>query len=91
MSIEILTDEQLDKMRHAVGMSDYPRRKWGFRNRYAVGSGDVDALNDWDVLVNKGLASGGNRGGSVVMYHLTIAGCEAIGMHKSAIKRAMEE
>lgn len=49
MTVEAFTDEQVDKARHALGLT---RQKCAYRNYY---SSPEDA--DWDDLVKRGFAS----------------------------------
>jgi len=64
MAVHQFTDEQVNKARHALGLT---RRKTAYRNYY---TGPDDA--DWNDLVARGMATKREwNGGREFIYHLT--------------------
>ena len=81
-----------DILRHTVGAEPHtPRAQRGYRNHYciSIGSNDRQALL---AMVDAGLMTAGEMvsKGTIQYFHATRAGCEAIGLDKSAIDRAFE-
>jgi hypothetical protein len=78
-----------DILRHTVGAEPHtPRAQRGYRNHYciSIGSNDHQALL---AMVEAGLMTAGELVSNGTQYfHATKAGCEAIGLDKSAIDRA---
>ena len=77
-------------IRHAVG-ADAKKRMRGYRIHYCI------SVNSKDIeILEKLVAQGFMRKGALInnrtdqYFHVTRAGCEAIGLHKAAIKRALE-
>ena len=80
--------DDLDNLRHMLGVrSHIPRRQWGYRNFFAASETQIAQM---ERLVAAGYARKGIVSGSLTYYHVTEAGCHAIGLHKAAIKRAFE-
>lgn len=86
-----LTNKERVLMAHTVGMvENRPKKDWGKRNYFAASPGGE---NDWvlDGLVIHKMMTRGHRDDSLNFYHCTEAGMKAIGLHKAAIKRALEK
>ena len=82
-----VTEVDLDKLRHMVGMGRHIRRgSWGYRNHYAASGDATPAMLR---LLAAGFVVQGGEYGESHFYHATAAGCAAIGMSKAATKRAL--
>lgn len=85
--------QQEQKLRHTLGAEPgrYPKKSWGFRNRYVCGAeGDADL----DKLVECGFMTRSKAPvfcPDSVVYRATEQGCVAVGMSKAAIKRCFEQ
>ncbi|WP_308920563.1 hypothetical protein [Janthinobacterium sp. J1-1] len=78
------------KLQHMLGaVKQYPKSKWGWRNYYAAGGGQVrEAM---ERLVAAGLATAGRAANEMTYFHATRLGCKAAGLDGAGIKRAMED
>jgi hypothetical protein len=86
---EDLTPEDLKKLRHMLGVTDYrPKKNWGYRNYYAAGNGSVPGL---ERLVAAGYCIRGEPFMDAHYYHATKAGCAAAGLGKAATRRVFED
>ena len=88
------TPRQIYFLRHALGVHELNRRKWGYRNRFFCEQGTSN-FDDWKALVEQGLATQhdcvGTIVGPMILFCATVAGAKAAGLHPAAIKRAFEE
>lgn len=82
----------INLLQHTLGAGTrYRKSQHGFRNLFCAGV-DSDDDRTFQEMVSHGLARQGpliNDGDSRI-YHATLAGCHAIGLHKAAIKRAFQ-
>lgn len=86
-----LTEKERALMAHTVGMvSNRPKGKWGYRNYFAASNGGENDKVMHD-LIERGYIVQGHKGEKLTYYHCTEAGMKAIGLHKAAIKRALEQ
>jgi len=82
-----ITDEDLDNLRHMLGMIKRPKRNHGYRNHFVAGPVDIGSMNR---LVAAGYAKRGSiPTDSGPWFYATEAGCKAVGLHKAGIERAM--
>ena len=91
-TLQEVSDECLDLLRHAVGVRlGNPRASHGLRNYFCATVG-FDVAASWEQLVELGLAVRGPfiNDGRHQYYHVTRAGCRAIRLSKAATKRALE-
>jgi len=82
----------LDLLQHTLGAGTrYRKSQHGFRNLFCAGVGSENDRT-FQEMVSQGLAKQGPliNGGDGRIYHATLAGCHAIGLHKAAIKRAFQ-
>lgn len=82
-----------DLLRHMLGAgSHYKKQQHGFRNRFCAGIGGPD-YEEMLAMEDAGLVEAGVKinGGRDQFFSATVAGCEAIGLSKAAIKRAFEK
>ena len=82
------TETQRELLRHMVGVvSNVKKRDWGYRNHFnsTPGSDDDKAMQ---ALADLGLVVPGARGASNY-WHCTVPGCEAAGLNKRQIQRAI--
>lgn len=94
VSEQTISYESIKLLRHMLGVNDgKPKSKWGFRNYFAAGSGQLAAM---EILVSQGLVRKGADSSSVkhltgglTYFHATKAGCEIVGLNKSATTRAL--
>ncbi len=83
----------LDNLRHMLGAGDdIPKRKHGYRNRFAASTKSAAWYTMHD-MAEAGLVTPGRtiNDGNMQYFHATRAGCDAIGLNKAAIERAMED
>lgn len=77
-------------IRHSLGFeSHYPRKSWGFRNYYCASPGHTN----WDALVGlaeRGLMVSSFQNGNGY-FHVTKEGCDAVGLPKAAMRRAIPQ
>jgi hypothetical protein len=79
-----------EALTHMLGAGSHiPKRSHGYRNYYCANVGDPDMAD----MEKAGLVTAGCviNNGSQQYYSATLAGCQAIGLSKAAIKRAMED
>jgi hypothetical protein len=85
-SEEEILKEDKDLLRHATGaeLGRYPKRIWGYRNRF---------ISDPGCDTFQGCMRNVQRGWMFFRepdyFTVSRLGCEQIGMHKAAIKRAI--
>lgn len=84
-----LSKEDIDDLKHMLGITTYGKRSWGFRNYYAAGV-DSDAERSMDRLVELGYVRKGRNNGTYTYYHVTEKGCLYVGLTPSQIVRALE-
>lgn len=83
-----VTDDDMHKLRHMLGVCDHkPKKTWGYRNYFAAGAGQVASM---ERLVSAGHMERGSKPHDLTYYHATEAGMDAIGMSKAEKRRAME-
>ena len=92
---DAITSEDLENLRHMLGAEPgrYPKSRWGFRNRFvldAIGTDCVDLRSMRRLEAHGYVQRGSGLANNLIYYHATEAGCEAIGLTKAQIKRAME-
>lgn len=77
------------KLQHMLGAEEqYPKCKWGWRNYFAAGSGQLhEAMLR---LVAAGLATADRAANEMTYFHATRLGCKAAGLDSACIKRAMD-
>ena len=85
--------EWLNILRHMLGASDStPPKRYGYRNHFCAtigGEAHITMLAMLDAdLVLRGRKINDS---SMEYFHATKLGCEAIGLHKAAIKRAFSD
>lgn len=79
--------DDMDDLRHAVGMAtNVAPRNWGFRNHYNADADHPGMLR----LERLGFIVRGRWNGDSVFFHVTEAGCRAIGLPVKARKRALD-
>jgi hypothetical protein len=82
-----------ETLRHTLGAEKHiPKSQHGYRNYYcdSVGTMHHQMLL---AMVDAGLMTAGSKinSGANQYFHATLAGCEAIGLDKSAIDRAFSK
>lgn len=72
--------------------TDKKKKSHGYRNYFCATIGG-EYEKDMEEMLALGLVSKGHtiNQGRDRYYHATLAGCQAIGLHKAAIKRAFEK
>lgn len=88
-----LDQRHAEILTHMLGAGpDVAKKRHGYRNRFCaeVAGGDHATLSE---MAAAGLVKAGRliNDGRDQYFHATIAGCEAIGLDRAAIKRAMED
>lgn len=89
---EKVNAKHAELLTHMLGAGPHIARKMhGYRNYFCAGIGG----GDYQALVEMGAAglvkAGGTiNDGTMQYFYATVEGCKAIGLHKAAIKRAME-
>lgn len=81
-----ITDKQRQLLQHMLGAdSRYRKKQWGFRNHFcaSIGSPDDDILIE---LNQSDLVSPGIKTETLVFYHATQLGAEAIGFKRYQLK-----
>ena len=89
----VVQPEWLDNLRHMLGAtSGTPKKSHGYRNHFCVDVGYRDHAT-MQAMEAAGLVQAGRvmNEGRGRYYHATVAGCQAIGLSKAAIKRAFED
>lgn len=82
------TAEQIDDMRHMLGMTGSVRRgQWGYRNHYAAGINNAKVLASMRQLVGLGLVQEGHTTINMTYFYCTAEGCKVAGLSKAGIKR----
>jgi hypothetical protein len=85
------TLRQVYFLRHALGVHELNRSKWGYRNQFVCAQGTSN-FDDWKGLVEQGLATQHNCvdtvAGPMILFRATVSGAKAAGLHPAAIKRA---
>lgn len=77
---------------HMLGAGNHiPKRQHGYRNHYCASIDDKDYFVMLE-MEKVGLVRAGKKinGATCQFFYATEKGCQAIGLSKSAIKRAME-
>lgn len=88
MTIIKCTYEDMDKLQHMLGVGLHiEKSKWGYRNYFASGPGNLESM---ERLVSAGYAVRGKITDKMTYYHATELGMDAIGLSKTAKRRAME-
>lgn len=88
--VEALTNEDMDNLRHMLGADDrYGRSSWGFRNYFAAEPNTEDDHSMQRLLAAGYVKTSGTRH-SLIYYHATPEGCEALGFTKAQKQRAMD-
>jgi hypothetical protein len=84
----MLTDEDLENLRHMVGFASHIRRRdWGYRNRFAAGGDQVESM---ERLQAEGLVvTGSVIPGGLQYYHATEDGMVVAGMPDDAVRRCL--
>lgn len=86
---ESLTADDLDNLRHMLGVSEmYKKNQWGFRNYYACSKSSEKSMRRLEKL---GFVRQGRSYEDSFYFHATEEGCKAVGMNTVQIKRAMGE
>jgi len=92
--MKVTNEMKEDVLRHMLGAdSRYKKSQRGFRNHFCAGKGHHDMATleelegDGRVIRRKPCALFGDD----VVFNATKEGCEFIGLHKAAIKRALSE
>ncbi len=83
----------IDLLRHTLGARPEQRKAdHGYRNKFCASVGSSHWLH-FVAMVDAGLATAGGmiNDGKQQFFSATVAGCEAIGLSPSAIKRAFED
>lgn len=83
----------IDHLRHMLGATEHKRKSsWGYRNQFCAEINYTDHVTMLE-MVAAGLVTPGRiiNQGKDMYFHATIAGCEAIGLSKAAIKRAFDD
>lgn len=86
------TQNQIELLIHMLGAGSHVRRNnHGYRNRFCAGIGSPDYVAMVE-MESAGLVRAGQKinDGKDQYFFATLAGCEAAGLSKAAIKRAME-
>lgn len=86
MNIEL---EDLNKMRHALGICERtPRKRWGYRNHYSTNTDDPSMRRLTEAgLVWRGSVSAATEYGEYASFHVTEAGMRAVGLTAREIAR----
>jgi hypothetical protein len=87
-TLETPTPEQLDAMRHMLGIrSCIPKKHWGYRNHYAVSITDEKSIASMRQLVGMGLVEEGHASATMTYFHCRVEGCRVAGLSKAGIRR----
>lgn len=78
--------EDMNNLRHMLGIGSHiPKKDWGFRNYFNAGEGHSD-MPSLLRLIAAGLVIRSSRPD---YFHATRAGCEAVALPASKIKKAL--
>lgn len=84
-----LTHAERDLLEHTLGMTGNKRSVWGYRNYYCSKAGGENHATLEGMVSQQLMTVGrGDQSSQYRYYHATRKGCEAVGMHKAAIRRA---
>ena len=81
-----VTENDLRLLRHMVGATGRDRRAWGYRNHFAPGDGDLEAM---ERLEAAGLVRRGEPYWNTYSFHATEAGLDRLGLGRVVKRRIL--
>jgi hypothetical protein len=79
-----------ESLTHMLGAGSHiPKRQHGYRNQFCSTVGSEDHVSMLEMEVAGLVVKGQTINGDMQFFYATEAGCEAIGLSKAAIKRAL--